>query len=100
VSVYSEMLRLALAAEEPEAYSVAELVSRAVTAQAHLHAGHDSATRLANSLAYDVALVRLCERLGVEHELAGESAGPIARRNAEMLLLEHMPSLADVMALG
>jgi hypothetical protein len=94
------MLRLALVADEPGPSSVADLVSRAVTAQARLQAGHDSATRLANSLAYDVALVRLCDRLGVEHQLAGESAGPIARKEAELLLLEQMPSLAHVMALG
>jgi hypothetical protein len=99
LSVYSELLRLALADDTSPGRSVSELVTRAVTSRGAAHAGYGpTATRIADALAYDVALVRLCERLGVPHGLTGEAAAPDARRRAELLVLEQMPALDGVLA--
>jgi hypothetical protein len=98
LSVYSELLRLALAGDKSTGSSVSELVARAVTSREATQDRYEAAaTRIADALAYDVALVRLCERLGVEHELTGESAALDARRKAELLVLEQMPALDGVL---
>jgi len=54
----------------------------------------DVPTVIADSLAYDATLVQLCSRLGVEHDLTGSTAGPVARRKAEEALAERLPALA------
>lgn len=51
--------------------------------------------RLADQLAYDVALVRACERLGIRHGLTGD--GPVApeRERVERALAEAWPAEAS-----
>ena len=52
------------------------------------------ADRIGDALAYDAALVRLCDRLKIRHEFVGERAGPMARHQAEERLAERIPSIA------
>ena len=52
------------------------------------------------SLAYDAALVRLCNRLGVEHDLMGGWPGLEARQQAEARLAERLPALSAALADG
>ena len=68
---------------------VAELISR----RGRLDEEGDAATRLARAIAYDLALIRLCEQLGVEHPMTGPMAGPVARRETERLLSQRVPKL-------
>jgi hypothetical protein len=105
VTIYSEMLRLALAdgsgTQRPIPELVAELLSRRLqVAPARTAAGGPPAPvadRLGDLIAYDVALVQLCARLSIEHELAGEQVGPDERRRAEQMLAERLPSLASAL---
>jgi len=101
VSVYSEMLRIALEQDEDdertdpaEPADLAGLISRAITCRARLSADGDVAARLAGSLAYDVALIRLCERIQLSHDMLGTRAGPVARQETEQRLAGRLPSLA------
>lgn len=93
VSVYAEMLKMALDADAQGDETVSDLVSRALARRLELDRGGDAATRLARALAYDVTLVRLCERLGVEHAMTGPAAGPPARRQVERALAGELPDL-------
>lgn len=93
VSVYAEMLEMALEADEQTDGSVPELVTRALARRPDLDAGGDAASRLARALAYDVTLVRLCEQLGIEHDMTGPRAGPTARRHVERILASKLPEL-------
>ena len=93
MTVYAELLKLALVEDEASNQSVEALVSDAVALKEGLNAPADAQTRLAASLAYDVALARLCERLGVTHELTGEAAGAVARRRTERALASVLPTL-------
>ena len=81
VSIYSEMLKLVLAGDNDDLdRSVGALVSDALSSRSHLmgvgtgqpaaRSGR-AADRVAESLAYDAALVRLCNRLGLEQDLTG-----------------------------
>jgi hypothetical protein len=97
LSVYSELLRLALAGDDASDISLSDLVSRAVALRATATGSGNSASRIGDALAYDVALVHLCDRLGISHDLAGEFAGPEARGRAEQLVLERIPSLEAVL---
>ncbi len=94
MSVYAEMLKMALEADEHEDSPVSELVSRALAFRLDLDCGGDAASRLARALAYDVTLVRLCEQLGVPHDMTGPAAGPSARRHAERALSGRLPELS------
>jgi hypothetical protein len=49
---------------------------------------------VAESLAYDAALVRLCNRLEVDHDLTGDGDARTARVRAEARLAERLPTLA------
>jgi hypothetical protein len=100
MSVYSELVRIALAADYDESGSraLADLVARAVSLRVALLDTGDPSARIASAVAYDVALARVCDRAGVRHDLTGDRAGPDARHQAELHLLEHMPSLGTVLA--
>ena len=93
MTVYAELLKLALAEEDLSGQSVEALVTEAVALKEGLNAQADAQTRLAAALAYDVALARLCESLGVTHELTGEAAGPVGRRRTERALATVLPTL-------
>ena len=93
MTVYAELLKLALAEEDTSNQTVEALVSDVVALKEGLNAPADAQTRLATALAYDVALGRLCENLGVAHELTGEAAGPVARRRTERALASVLPTL-------
>jgi hypothetical protein len=95
--VYSELLRLALANAEPMESSMSDLVSQAVARRAAVSGGSGGAQRIGDSLAYDLALAHLCDRLGIRHDLVGELAGPEARKRAEQLVSARMPSLKSVL---
>ncbi len=96
MTVYAELLKMALAEEHEPDRSVDHLVAEVLARREPLAAHGDAATRLAVALAYDTALVRLCDTVGVEHELTGEKAGPEARRKAERALAQVLPTLAVV----
>ena len=94
MSVYAEMLKMALEADEHKDGSVPDLIDRALTCRVDLDCGGDAASRLARALAYDVALVRLCERVGVPHDMMGPMAGPSARRHVERALAGSVPDFS------
>lgn len=91
MTVYAEMLRMArqegISAIPGDADPVDHLLGR----RSGLDGPGDAATRLARSIAYDVALVELCERLGIEHPMMGPMAGPVARHETELLLSARIP---------
>ena len=95
--MYSELLRLALAGDEPTESTLSDLVSQAVALRGMASAGASGAAGIGDALAYDVALIHLCERLGISHNMTGELAGPVARQRAERLVSELMPSLQGVL---
>lgn len=93
VTVYGELLKLALAHEEEADRPLEEMVADVLARREALAHPGDAAARLAASLAYDSALVRLCRRVGVAQELTAERAGPQARRRAELALAEQLPTV-------
>lgn len=93
MTVYAELLKLALAEHAEHQPSVDEMVSEVLARRQGLAVAGDAATRLAASLAYDTAIVHLCRRLGVENDLTGATAGPEARRRAERALAAMLPKL-------
>ena len=95
------MLELALAEQPPReesAPSVSDLLQSVLALRARLGAGPGPAPgtaselpapeRLADQLAYDVALIRACDRLGIPQDLTG--GGPVApeRERVERALAE------------
>ena len=97
MTLYAELLKLALVqpAEPPSSLDAA--ASDAATRRQQLRHADDAATRLAAELAYDVALAELCRQLGLDHDLAGEKAGPLARRCVERRLATVLPTLGGVL---
>jgi hypothetical protein len=89
---------MAQAADNRPPARLRALVSEVLACRGRLQAEADTAGKLGDALAYDVALARLCDRLGLDHELAGESAGPLARRQAEVLVADSVPTLRDSFA--
>lgn len=85
---------MALDREAAPDQPVGDLVSQAITLRPPGAGSGPYTERLADWLAYDVALVRLCERLGVSHGMLDGDAGPATRARAEALLVERMPSLS------
>jgi len=85
---------MALAGEGPTSGSVSEMVRDALSCRLALDEGEGSAARIGDALNYDVTLARLCARLHIQHDLAGETAGPRARQQAEELIAARLPSLA------
>jgi hypothetical protein len=104
MTVYSELLRMALEADEDSpGCSVDELVALVVARRQSLCAKREGldtphgGVPLVNSLAYDMALVQLCQRLGVDQGLTDNAAGPTERRTAEQRLADRIPELAGVL---
>jgi hypothetical protein len=97
--VYSELVRMALAADDDdsESRSLPDLVARAVSLRAALLDAGDPSVRIASAVAYDMALARVCDRAGIRNDLTGDRAGPEARHQAELHLLDHMPTLGAVL---
>ena len=93
MTVYAELLKLALAEEDASDQSEEALVSDAVALKEGLNTPSDAQSRLAAALAYDVALARLCRHVGMTHELTGEAAGPVGRRRTERALATVLPTL-------
>ena len=93
MSVYAEMLKMALQADQSVDVTISELVTQALARRLDLDCGGDAASRLARVLAYDVTLIRLCERLGIEYDMTGETSGPVARRQVERALAGKLPDL-------
>jgi hypothetical protein len=93
VTVYAELLKLALAEEDASNQPTEALVADAIALKERLNAQADAQTRLAAALAYDVALARLCDSLALEHQLTGEAAGAVARRRTERALASVLPTL-------
>ena len=106
MSIYSEMLRLVLVAESDDGdRPVAALISEVLGCRAHLTGGRgpgptggEAADRVADWLAYDAALVRLCRRLELEEDLTTDGETGAARLLTEARLAERLPTLA--VALG
>ena len=106
MSIYSELLRIALTEEAEtggDESSVGELVDRLVERRLELMRSTEemapSSTRAAEwaavFIAQDVALVRLCERLGIEQRLTDPSAPPTERdRIITMLAARRIDLLA------
>lgn len=88
---------MAITAGEPPVSEDTDPVAAVLTGRSGLEADGDAATRLARCIAYDVALIRLCEKLGLDHPLTGPMAGPVARREAERLLASRVPKLQRVL---
>jgi hypothetical protein len=84
---------MALEAESADGVSLPDLVSEVVALRPRTAGPRDPASRLADELAYDIALVHLCDRLRVEHALTGDRAGPIARRQSEIEIGRRLPTL-------
>ena len=49
---------------------------------------------MADCLAYDAALVRLCDRFELEQDLTGDGDTRAARMHAEARLAERLPTIA------
>jgi hypothetical protein len=91
---------MALAQDDRPDEPVGDLVSRALTLRSVATDGGSPAETLANWLAYDVVLVRLCERLGVEHGMLAHDAGPAARARAEAGVAETIPFFSRALDVG
>jgi hypothetical protein len=91
-------MKMALRTDDRQADSLTDMVRDALSYRAALGEGEESAARIGDALTYDVTLARLCERLQIEHSLAGETAGPEARRQAEDMIAVRLPLLAAELA--
>jgi hypothetical protein len=87
-------MKMAMESDDRRAGSIAEMVRVALSYRTALDEGQGSAARIADALTYDVTLVRLCERLEIDHDLVGDTAGPVARRQAERMIAARLPLLA------
>jgi hypothetical protein len=90
---------MALSDDNSDQRSLPELLAHAISLRPALRDAGDPTARVAAAVAYDVALIRICERVNVPHGLASERAGPEARYQAEVHLLDHLPSLGGLLAL-
>jgi len=98
MSVYSELINLALEVDQQAERPVGDLVAAAADFRNHLGRATDAASRLGDSLAYDVVLIRLCEKVGISHEIGGDISGIRARQRAENALVEQLPLFASAVA--
>lgn len=53
-----------------------------------------AADRIADCLAYDAALVRLCDRLDIQQELTADGDTGLARMRIETRLAQRLPPIA------
>lgn len=101
MSVYSELLLMTLREQERPDPGLAELVARTLRRRAELadaSAGPtDAMADFGSSLAYDTALVTLCRRLGVKETLTLGVDLAAARKQAEVELAEHFPSIRSAL---
>ena len=97
MTVYAELLKLALAEGGRPQRSVEELWADVAARRSALNRDRDAAARLASALAYDAALVRLCEALGVAHALTAGSDGAAARQRAENALAARVPDMVGAL---
>lgn len=103
MSMYADLLRLVLDHDDPATgRSTAELVGEVLNRRTLLGSNPsapDGATvSIGDALVYDAALVQLCERLNVKHDMTGAQPSSQARRAAEARLAEHLPALAAAFA--
>lgn len=91
MSVYSELLKMAVEQDRCAAASPADLLSRAMKVRPADVDGAATADRIAEWLAYDVILVRLCEYLGLPQRMLDPDAGPASRTEAEVLVGGYLP---------
>lgn len=99
MTVYSELLNIALIEEQDETSDVAGLVAQTLRRRAELETAvrarpADPSSAFSYSLAYDAALVRLCRKVGVEETLTAGAMAVVARQEAEKRLVERLPSIA------
>ena len=106
MSVYGDLLREVVTTEEEESdRPVSDLVSAVIARRAAIGAEPTvgeprtsaASSRLGDLLYYDAALVTLCDRLGVDHDLVGPHAGPAARHAAERRLAARLPALSETL---
>jgi hypothetical protein len=93
VTVYAELLKLALADDQRPDSSLARLVDDVAARRRSLEVSADPAARLTAALAYDCALARLCATVGIGHDLTGDDAGSVARERVERALAAAVPTL-------
>lgn len=98
MTLYAELLKLALLQPGEPPPSLDAAASEAAARRHRLARTGDGASRLAAELSYDLALAELCRQAGVEHDLAGDRAGPVARRCAERRLVTALPTLGGVLS--
>lgn len=97
LSVYSELLRLALDREPGAVEPVGDLMSRAMAVRPAAGRPSAIADHIAEWLAYDVILVRLCESLHIPHRMLEPDAGPSSREEAEMLVATQLPAFTGAL---
>jgi hypothetical protein len=93
MTVYAELLKLALAEDHRPGGSLDSLVEDVAARRRDMHESGDAVDRLAAALAYDCALTRLCAGVGLPHDLTGSDAGPVARARVERALAAVVPTL-------
>lgn len=96
MTVYSHLLSQALAEDDSPDLPVGDLISSALAWREGMNRSLDAAGRLTSTLAYDLTLIRLCRHFGVQEELTGSQAGPVARARAEEALAQFVPTLGAV----
>ena len=106
MSVYGDLLREVMVSEEEESdRPVSDLVSTVIARRAAIGTAPTAggtrssaaSSRLGDLLYYDAALVALCDRLGLDHDLVGPHAGPAARHAAERRLAARLPALSEAL---
>ena len=97
MSVYSELLKLAVAQSRDAGATVDELVARAVAIRPPDETGATTADGIAGWLAYDVILVRLCDLLDVPHRMLDPDAGPASRVEAETRVARKVPTFRSAL---
>lgn len=92
---------------DAESRPLAELISELLTCRTSVAApgatgvtSAGAADRIGDTLAYDLALARLCEHLSIDHGLTDD--GPIStlRLRAERRIGVRLPSIADLLGAG
>jgi hypothetical protein len=97
MTVYANLLSQALAEDDSPEMPVGDQISSALAWRENMARSVDAASRLTATLAYDLALIRLCRHFGVHEELTGPLAGPAARTRAEEALAPFVPTLGVVL---
>lgn len=101
VTLYTDLLRARMAADAaPVGHRVAELVAALIAGRSRLGSAAHGPGRLDEALAYDLALARLCEALGIVHHLADPGSAGTARRSAEEALAVALPAVGDKILTG